>query len=235
MSEHNESNLFVLQGADVKAFKDHLYRLGWPDPDEPSRRRLSGICFGVLSQAVLCFYFIIEGVGSGKASVLAILLAVPAVCSIVMLAVQLFSFANNWWRGRRMGWDLPRLAQTRKKSPWQVTITPEGIWYNNEGATSFLLWSVIWDIYGTPDHAFIWTGERQVILVPRRAFASQAKFIEFVRQAAHHCKEDDISSHFAESRGQTGSGVCLLEQAITNRRGDHQSQIRDQEPIQDHP
>jgi hypothetical protein len=228
----NESEPFVLRGDDVKAFDDHLRRRGWPDPNESSKFHLVLICCWVSSPVVLWEYFC--DAGPLPAAAFTIYSALSGCC-MVMLAIELFCYVRSWRRWRRMRKDLPRLAQTRSPSAWQVTITPEGIWNENEDAASFVCWSAVWDIYGTKDRAFIWIGQREVILVPLRSFASEAKFTEFVRQAAHCCRQDEASIRFMESENQTSSGICLLQQAIKDRPGEPHGQTGDKELIQDHP
>jgi hypothetical protein len=227
----NECDPFVLRGDDVIAFEEHMHRLGWPMPVEPNKRGLIVSSFGFLSLFGL-WGFISVNPSSGITS--RTLLALAGF-SLAVLSIQVLLYVISVRQWRRLKKDRPRLALAGYLSAWQVTITPEAIWYENEGDASFHRWSTIWDIYGTTEHAFIWTNAREVVLVPRRAFTSEAKFTDFVRQAAQYCREDESSSPPATINGRPRSGICLIQQAITDRHAEQGDRVSDKEPLQDHP
>jgi hypothetical protein len=230
MNEFQESEPFVLRAEDVKAFEEHMRRMGWP---LPTQRQKSGLFTGSLKLFSLATIIGLFPASLWLSHPWLLLAYVPWV---IFLAVYTLLYWKAWWRWWWVRRHFPRLALSGEAPAWQVSIVPEGIWKDSERGPIFLRWSAIWDIYATPEYVFIWIGRREVILVPRRAFASDAAFVGFVRDASRYCKEDDAWKLLSDSRGQTRrTGLSSSVQTQPMQNVGQTSAIINREQIQDYP
>jgi hypothetical protein len=75
----------------------------------------------------------------------------------------------------------------------RVAISPEGITKSSDFDRTTVAWSGIERVVKDKDHAYIYTSALTAIIVPRRAFADDVVFDEFVGRATQYHEEADAS------------------------------------------
>lgn len=76
-----------------------------------------------------------------------------------------------------------RYAGAPAAGDWHVVLTPEGVLVTAEGGRREMAWPDVAGVDSTPDHVFFFDRSGQGIAVPRRAFADEATFRQFVETA----------------------------------------------------
>jgi hypothetical protein len=71
----------------------------------------------------------------------------------------------------------------------RVLITPDALIHDYEIGTGRTLWAAVNRIVATKDYVFIYFAGNTVLLVPRRAFADENQFVEFVSTAKRFHEE----------------------------------------------
>ncbi len=75
----------------------------------------------------------------------------------------------------------------------RVAISPEGITKSSDFDRTTVAWSGIEQVIKDKDHAYVYTSTLTAIIVPRRAFADDVGFDEFVSKATQYHEEADAS------------------------------------------
>jgi hypothetical protein len=110
-----------------------------------------------------------------------------AICVFLLVLIAVPVFIYGWgmrYAVRARVKRLTRNPENRKMLGWRrYVIGPEGVGIQLEGFSDRIMWGVVKDIAETEDHAFIKVSNVEVYFVPRRAFASDDEFREFVETA----------------------------------------------------
>jgi YcxB-like protein len=167
---------FVLRPDDVMAFHDYL----WAHPPKQARTlAASGLSWGlVLISGLLSLcsaYWLLQGDYS-------FITVYPPVLFLMALLLRLSWRSRSRWIVRR---NLARkVDKNAKLLGWQrLALTPEALAASSEHSTTTLAWAAIEKIVITEKHALIFDSPTTAYVVPRRAFADEDEFREFVATA----------------------------------------------------
>jgi hypothetical protein len=76
-----------------------------------------------------------------------------------------------------------------ERGPWRLAISPEGVTLITDLSQSLERWPLFVRIGATEDHLFICNGPETAHIIPRRAFANETLFKEFIDLARRYHEE----------------------------------------------
>jgi hypothetical protein len=82
--------------------------------------------------------------------------------------------------------ELAQRKNARFLEPSKLTISPEGISHSSADSAGMTMWTAIEKIAVTKDHAFFYLTTIAAHILPRRAFANDHEFTDFVETAQRY-------------------------------------------------
>jgi hypothetical protein len=108
------------------------------------------------------------------------------VWALLMVAVLVGYLFRHWILARLIKRSLQQGKNAKLLKPQRLTITPEGITQDTGHSTATVAWEALEGIGTTEDHAFFYTNTVTAYVLPRRAFANDGEFEEFVEKALRY-------------------------------------------------
>ena len=118
-------------------------------------------------------------------------LLMPLVCAVVCLLWFPWAYRRKLKRivAGMIGEGRNRTLLGRQR----VTISPEGISRSSDFDQTTVRWSAVERVIKDKDHAFVYTSALAAIIIPRRAFADDVAFDDFVLKATGYHQEAEAS------------------------------------------
>jgi hypothetical protein len=162
-------------------FRYHLDHPPRPQDDLPRRAWLYMSFFGLLTFLFAVAYF---------AAVIELSLA-ECVPGLVFLLLFLLSTFYFFFGKRLRRWSLLRSIRHNRQffDPRTLEISEEAITTTLPSGTFGYRWHTIERIIEQPDHAFFYISRGEAIILPKRVFAHERDFEEFVDTARRHRAE----------------------------------------------
>jgi hypothetical protein len=170
---------FVLLPEDILALHEYL----WDHPEQFGRKRAGSLWIFLVAFGLLTAISIAVLATSGEWNAMTIF--APTVF-VLLLCLQFFGRRLLRRQVRR---NLERKADANTKAllGWRrITLAPEGIRTASESSNTTAFWPSIEKIVIGGEQAFIFNSARAAHVIPRRAFADEAAFREFVAAARRY-------------------------------------------------
>jgi hypothetical protein len=126
------------------------------------------------------------------------ILAIVASVKVAGIGVGLVGFAlaifltviqfpkRHQFAARKVKKILDQGKNAKLLEPRKLRISPEGISYSSVDSAAMTMWSAVEKIAVTKDHAFFYMTTTAADILPRRAFAHDHDFTDFVETAQHY-------------------------------------------------
>jgi hypothetical protein len=127
----------------------------------------------------------------------------------------------------RLSKSLSRNDQRKLLSPRKLVINPISFDFTSDDATSSIRWSAIDRIEASERHAFVFVSSNVAHIIPRRAFASESAYEDFVEESVHYLEEAKASAKpGGSSKGRDTASKWKTNADDAFRSKDSDEQIR---------
>jgi prolyl oligopeptidase len=128
------------------------------------------------------------------------------VLGLILMAFALFLVLLLLWFGFRAKRAIEGAHADRLTQRIEIELTPEGLRARDSQEDSLLDWRTVSKVVDSGSFIYIVCSSRQVLFVPRSAFAAQEDYDAFVRALREHARCDTSATPWLRERSRYGLG-----------------------------